>query len=153
MSPRAACQLERLGFEQVYDYTAGKMAWLAMGLPAEGSVRDDERAASVARRDAPTCGPDEKVADVRARLGDWCLAVVVDEGVVLGVVTAGQDGDEDPSTRAGDVMAKAPSTFRPSITRAELAKWMDGQDGAHGRRTLITTLDGLLVGVVCREEL
>jgi hypothetical protein len=30
---------------------------------------------------------------------------------------------------------------------------MDGQDGAVSRRTLLTTLDGRFVGVVCREDL
>ena len=33
MSPRAALRLERFGFE-VYDYAAGKVDWLAAGLPA-----------------------------------------------------------------------------------------------------------------------
>ena len=157
MSPRAACQLERLGFAPVYDYAPGKAAWLALGLPAEGSVRDEDRAGSVARRDAPRCGPDEAVGDVVGRLGEWDLAVVVagaaPGGVVLGVLTETQAGEAEGSRAVGEVMATAPSTFRPSITRRELAEWMDGQDGAPSRRTLLTTLDGRLVGVVCREEL
>jgi len=157
MSPRAAWQLERLGFREVYDYAAGKAAWLAMGLPAEGSVGDGDRAGPVARRDAPTCGPDETVGDVQARLGAWDLAVVVNggaaDGVVLGVLTASGAADAPVSSRAGDVMAPGPSTFRPSITRRELAEWMDKRDGVRGRRTLVTTLDGRLVGVVRREDL
>ena len=173
MSPRAAWQLERLGFGEVYDYAAGKAAWLAMGRSAEGSIGDEERAGPVARRDAPTCGPDETVADARARLGEWELAVVVTDGVsdgasggvaggvaggvpggvVLGVLTAAKAAESPAGERVGDVMAAGPSTFRPSITRTELAAWMDNQDGSRSRRTLITTLDGRLVGVVCREDL
>jgi hypothetical protein len=157
MSPRAAWQLERLGFGEVYDYAAGKAAWLALGLPSEGSVRAEDRASSVARRDVPTCRPDEAVREVLGRLGEWDVAVVVTggtaEGVVLGVLIAHEASDAEPSTPAGEAMATAPSTFRPSITRRELAEWMDGQDGAVSRRTLLTTLDGRFVGVVCREDL
>src|SRR5688572_23586838 len=36
MSPRAASRLETLGFEQVYDYVAGKADWGSGGLPLEG---------------------------------------------------------------------------------------------------------------------
>jgi 3-mercaptopyruvate sulfurtransferase SseA len=33
MSQRAAWQLERLGFAQVYDFVVGKAHWLASGRP------------------------------------------------------------------------------------------------------------------------
>lgn len=36
MSPRAACQLERFGFTQVYDYTLGLADWKAAGREIEG---------------------------------------------------------------------------------------------------------------------
>jgi rhodanese-related sulfurtransferase len=36
MSPRAACRLDTLGFEHVYDYMPGKFDCLARGLPREG---------------------------------------------------------------------------------------------------------------------
>jgi rhodanese-related sulfurtransferase len=35
MSPRAAAQLETLGFTKVFDYEAGKADWFAAGLPRE----------------------------------------------------------------------------------------------------------------------
>ena len=38
MSPRAACRLESLGFGEVYDYVAGKLDWMAAGLPTEGPM-------------------------------------------------------------------------------------------------------------------
>lgn len=34
-SPKAAERMERLGYQQVYDYTAGKMDWQQAGLPTE----------------------------------------------------------------------------------------------------------------------
>ena len=119
-----------MGFREVYDYVPGKAAWLGMGLPFEGDKGPATRAGAVARRDTPTCALDE-VGDV----GDFC--VVVEDGIVLGVTEEGE-------------MKPGPSTFRPSVPRDELAAWLDD----HGqRRTLITTLDGRLVGVVYREDL
>jgi CBS domain-containing protein len=47
-------------------------------------------------------------------------------------------------------MLTAPPSVRPSITAAELAKSMD-EDGR--RWVLVTHLDGVLVGVVHREDL
>ena len=41
MSPRAAWQLESFGFEQVYDYVAGKNDWISNGLPVEGDYPDE----------------------------------------------------------------------------------------------------------------
>lgn len=34
-SPRAAERMEKLGYERVYDYVAGKMDWKEAGLPIE----------------------------------------------------------------------------------------------------------------------
>lgn len=119
-----------MGFRQVYDYVPGKAAWLGMGLPFEGDKDAETRAGPVARRDTPTCGLDEVSAT-----GEFC--VVVEDGIVLGVVEEGE-------------MKPGPSTFRPSVPREELAAYMDEHDQ---RRTLITTLDGRLVGAVHREDL
>ena len=38
MSPRAACRLDALGFNQVYDYTLGFADWKAAGEPIEGTT-------------------------------------------------------------------------------------------------------------------
>ena len=114
----------------MYDYVPGKAAWLAMALPFEGEAGPETRAGAVAHRDTPTCGPDEV-----GEAGELC--VVVEDGLVLGVV---EDG----------AMKPGPSTFRPSVPREELAAYMDEHDQ---QRTLITTLDGRLLGAVYREEL
>lgn len=119
-----------LGFPEVYDYVPGKAAWLAMALPFEGEKGSQTRAGAVARRDTPTCALGE-VGDVE----EFC--VVIEDGIVLGVVEEGE-------------MKPGPSTFRPSVPREELAAWLDDHDQ---RRTLITTLDGRLVGAVDRDDL
>lgn len=76
MSPRAARQLERLGFEPVYDYVAGKTDRLSYRLPHE---RSPVLAADLARRELPAGGPDEEVTAVRARMHGAGLCVVVNE--------------------------------------------------------------------------
>ena len=49
MSPRAACRLEAIGFEEVYDYTAGIADWKAAGLDLEGSEDQGLRIADATR--------------------------------------------------------------------------------------------------------
>src|SRR5579884_3423720 len=79
MSPRAAWRLESLGFRQVYDYTAGKLDWMAAGLPTEGTGAARPRAGDLARKEVPTCGLDERLGEVRDRVRarGWKVAVVV----------------------------------------------------------------------------
>jgi 3-mercaptopyruvate sulfurtransferase SseA len=87
MSPRAAWRLESLGFTEVYDYAAGKEDWLAWGLPREGRTAQVPTVGEVARRDVPTCGLADRVADAKARAQaagyDACV-VVNARRVVLG---------------------------------------------------------------------
>jgi CheY-like chemotaxis protein len=53
MSPRAACRLETLGFDQVYDDSAGKTDWLAHGLAVEGADAGRLQGDPVNRRRPP----------------------------------------------------------------------------------------------------
>lgn len=87
MSPRAACRLETLGFEEVYDYVEGKADWVARGLPTEGDREDERRIGQLARRDVVTCALDERVGDVRSRVeaSPYGFALVVaGDDIVLG---------------------------------------------------------------------
>jgi len=102
---------------------------MAMDLPFEGENGPDTRAGAVADRSPATCGLHDEPA------GEFC--VVVEQGLVMSVIE-------------GDAVKPGPSTFRPSIPKDELAAWLDDHDLAH---TLLTTLDGRLVGVVRREDL
>ena len=133
----------------MYDYVPGKAAWFALGLPGEGTVADSARAGSVARTDVPTCTAQEPVGAVRERIGEWPVAVVVADRCVLGLVRAEALG-LDPSTPVESVMQAGPSTFRPSVTCEELAKYLADKSLP---RALLTTLQGELVGLVTLDDL
>src|ERR671930_715517 len=86
MSPRAACRLEALGFEHVYDYVPGKADWLARGLPREGEKAGERRAVDAAQA-VVTCAPSERVDAVRAQVAGSAFGfalVVAEGGTVLG---------------------------------------------------------------------
>jgi hypothetical protein len=50
MAPRAAARLESLGFREVFEYKAGKLDWMAAGLPTEGEGSRRPRAGEAARK-------------------------------------------------------------------------------------------------------
>jgi CBS domain-containing protein len=152
MSARAAWRLEDLGFESVYDYGPGKEDWAAAGLPTEGTQAESPRAADVARRDAPTCGLRERMADVRdrVRLAGWDVCLVVnEERIVLGILRGEALADEGGGATAEDAMRAGPSTFRPNVPIEEMAGYMAKHDMEN---VPITTSDGRLVGVLLRED-
>ena len=128
----------------MYDYVPGKAAWMAMDLPFEGENGPEMRVGAAAQRDVPTCGLGDKVADVAGPP----LVVVVEDGYVLGVLEG--DALADPTKTAAEAMRPGPSTFRPPVPVDELAQYLVDHDLDH---TLITTLDGRLVGTVSREDL
>ncbi|MFN2588685.1 MAG: CBS domain-containing protein [Actinomycetota bacterium] len=151
MSPRAAWRLETLGFTDVYDYTDGKLDWLAAGLPVEGRNAHRPRAGDVARRDVPTCTVGESVDDVRERVerAGWDACVVVDEErVVFGLLRAEQLAS-DAGKLAGDVMRPGPSTFRPHVPIEEMAHYMVDHDLPSAP---VTTSDGRLVGLLTVQD-
>src|SRR5712664_1917146 len=112
MSARAASRLTGLGFT-VYRYQAGKMDWFAAGLPREGSEANVPRIADVAKRDVPTCRPEERIGDVRDRVRRKPVVVDADR-IVLGLV--GPDElTGDPAAGVEELMDLAPVTFRPNL--------------------------------------
>ena len=150
MSPRAAWRLEELGFNQVYDYVAGKEDWFASGLPREGTSLETPWAGDLVR-DVPTCAEDDRVADLRepVRSGGLDLCVVVNEArVVLGVVR-GDALAKDANARASDVMELGPKTHRPNYAIEDLL----GSRSSDGVKSwLVTTSQGRLLGVLTRED-
>ena len=107
MSARAAWRLESLGFGQVYDYAAGKSDWMAAGLPTEGTAVGRSTAATVARREVPTCRLEESLRDVRERVraAGWDACVVINEKrIVLGLLRADQLGRNGVTTSAGELI-------------------------------------------------
>ena len=140
-----------MGFTEVYDYTVGKLDWLAAGLPTEGSNPQHPRAGDVARTDAPTCASHERVGDVAARVREtgWNACVGVDDsGVVLGLLREKELAAETDRS-IEEVMRPGPSTFRPYVGIAEMANFMTEHklDASP-----ITTSDGRLVGVLRRQD-
>ena len=87
MSPRAAWQLEAMGFNDVYDFVDGKIEWLSHGLPVEGKGPHYAVAGEVADRDAVlACRLGDQVGDVAHQLDtvrhDYCV-VLNDQDIVL----------------------------------------------------------------------
>jgi len=151
MAPRAAARLESLGFDKVYQYKAGKLDWLAAGLPTEGTNSDCPRAGEAARKDVIVSGLKDRLGDVRNRAKDagWDVAVVVDGNqVVLGQLRSKQL-EMDPNLTAEQAMRPGPSTFRPYVSTKEMADFMVQHDLDS---VPITTSDGKLVGVLFRAE-
>lgn len=153
LSPRGAVLLETLGFVDVYDYTASKVAWLAAGLEVQGTVRPSARAGAIARRNVPTCRIDDRVGDLGEEMHDERLVVVLHE-TSAGEVVVGVVRDDvlalPPDTKVASVIQPAPPSVRPSITASELAKSMDQ---AGDPWVLVTNLDGTFIGLLWRKDL
>ena len=151
MSPRAAWRLESLGFTAVYDYVAGKADWFARGLPRAGRLAEVPTVGDLARRDVPTCGPADRVGEVRERVlaAGWDLCVVVNERrIVLGRLRR-RELDGDPGLLAGAIMEEGPTTYRPNQPAGETARYLAERKVAG---VLVTTSDGALLGLFRRED-
>jgi hypothetical protein len=152
VSPRAACRLATLGFEQVYDYMPSKVDWMARGLPMEGAKADAPRALDFARQDVVRCGLEDTIGTVRPRVAasPYGFAFVTTfDGVLFGRLRkAALEGD--PDRRAGDVMEPGPSTSRPDLDPAELLTKLQKADLKTG---VLSDPEGRLLGVVLRADL
>lgn len=135
----------------MYDYRTGIQDWTGAGLPTEGTDAQVPRLVDVVRRDVPTCSLGERLGDVRDRVlaAGWDACVVVSTGrVVLGLLRANelQGGPQMLVERA---MRPGPSTYRPSLSVAEMRRIMSDRDLASSP---VTTSDGKLVGLVRRQD-
>ncbi|MGI8773981.1 MAG: hypothetical protein ACR2KQ_03020 [Actinomycetota bacterium] len=148
MSPRAACRLESLGFDSVYDYAPGKSDWTASGLPTEGALAAMVRPGAIADRDVATCRLDERLSDVKKRLaGDQDLAIVTSEdGIVLGRLRGDAWSDED--ALAGEAMEPGSTTVRFDEFLPDLVERM--QKAGTGS-IIVTRPTGELIGVMFRR--
>ena len=151
MSPRAAWRLEGIGFSRVYLYAAGKADWGSFGLPLEGKAGSRTRVGGIVRADVPTCRPDELVSDVAERVtDDWHICVVTNEGsVVMGLLGRHALGSAE-TVPAEEAMTLGPSTIRQSARLERIAQRMSDQNLTC---ILVTHSDGVLVGVLRREDL
>jgi rhodanese-related sulfurtransferase len=146
LSARAAARLDAFGFDDVRDYTASKTAWLAMGLPSEGSIAPEARAGALARP-AATCAPDTKLADLPSPGPGGVVLVVDDDERVLGAIRPQHVHGDGVAL---DVAHPGPSSVRPSIQVDELGRSMT--DGGESW-VVVSRLDGVLLGIVERGDL
>ncbi len=151
MSPRAAARLESLGFEQVYDYVAGKADWGSSGLPLEGAEGSETRAGAHVRTDVPNCRLEDGLQEVCERLDEsgWDTCFVLDErGVVLGRIgrRAIRGRKDVPAEKA---MTPGPSTIRPSARLRDVVERMQRQNLTS---LPVTTSDGTFVGLLTRGD-
>lgn len=153
MSPRAAWQLEALGFQGVYDYVDGKIDWIAHGLPTEGSGPRYAVAGAVADRDAVlACRVGDRVADAAKELDavphDYCV-VLNHQDIVLGRMRKKnvQGSADDPVEL---VMEPGPSTVRPKEPAAGLLERMKRKNVP---AVVVTTKKGRLLGAATQEAL
>jgi rhodanese-related sulfurtransferase len=152
MSPRAAARLETLGFTRVHDYAAGKVDWLAHGLPAEGAYADRPTAASLARRDAATSALQSSAGEALRAIGNspYGFALVLDGGgVLLGRVRRSALENIAGDAPIEPIMEAGPSTVRPDVTVEELRRRLQDSEL---QTLLVTRSDGTLVGVVRRSD-
>ena len=147
MSPRAACRLTQLGFAPVYDYTLGKVDWIAVGLPTDRAEQPSRRVLDAVRREVPTCAPDAPAGPAlqQARAQGWDRCVVIaGHRIVVGMLRAGRisAGEQTP---AAEVMQPGPATVRAHEDLDATRQRMNERHVAH---LLVTTPDGTLLGVV-----
>lgn len=153
MSPRAACQLEVMGFTEVYDFVEGKIEWMANGLPVEGKGPHFAMAGEVATQDGVhTCLPGsivrESAREMEERGESSCL-VLNDEGIVLGRLRR-KHLDPTSHVRVEQVMETGPTTVRPTEPAKPLLERMEKRNVPE---IMVTTKKGKLVGVARRQDL
>lgn len=152
MSPRAACRLETLGFEHVYDYVPGKTDWLARRLQREGDSAKEQRAGDLARDDVVTARLGESVEEIRPRVEASPYGfgfVVAEDGTLLGRLRKAALKSA-PQATAESVMEPGPSTIRADTALDGLRKRLEER----GLKTaVVTTPEGKLLGVVRLSDL
>lgn len=144
LGSRAARRLDGMGFTEVCDYAAGKMDWIAAGLPYEGKA---QLVTLVARRDPVLAHPSDPLTQVTDRiLADPAgVAVVVDDdGVVLGIVGEKEITGAAPGATAGEAMNDGVLRVPPDAELTELVPRLEAAGELHA---VVTRPDGTLVGL------
>jgi hypothetical protein len=147
MSPRAAWRLEQLGFSAVYDYTIGKVDWIAAGQPTEGPGPSAPRVLSALDPTVPVCRLHDDAAEAAAaaRTQGWPICVVVNDArIVAGRLRAEKIGSDDHRPVEA-VMEAGPATIRAhDDLAATLARMAERQVLV----LLVTTPEGELLGAL-----
>jgi CBS domain-containing protein len=152
LSPRAAWRLEALGFGHVYDYAAGKVDWLAHGLPREGANADVPYSGDLLDADPATCRLGDRLPTIRTALEEaryGFLLVVNDDRVLFGRVRRSVVEAAAEDATAEDLMEPGPSTVRPNAPARELTERLAGQQL---KTAIVTDPEGRLLGVFSRAS-
>ena len=131
------------------DLIGGRAAWTVLGLTTEGQVGDARRISQYVQP-ARSVDIGATIADVIA-LGDVRFAVpVLGPGdVVVGAVQPTARG-LPTETRIEAVMIPAPGTIRPDLRVDDVVRQLRED---HLDHVLVTTVSGVLVGLVVTDEL
>lgn len=132
----------------MYDYSGGKEDWLAAAWPIEGHAADHVLAGEAADADVPTCGLDDRVADLDLDHPVGYVLVVNDRDVVLGKILP-RHAEASPDAPARDVMIEGPTTVRGS---EDLDALTDRMEDADTSSVIVTSKEGQLVGVLGIEH-
>lgn len=153
MSPRAAWQLEAMGFTDVYDFVDGKIEWMVQGLPVEGKGPHFAMAAEVATKaGVHTCVLGSRVSDSAAameRRGQSFCLVLNDQDIVLGRLR-NKHLEPDSDELVETVMEAGPTTVRPTEPAKALLERMAKRNVP---AVVVTTKRGRLIGVARSEHL
>ena len=136
----------------MYDYTPGKVDWLAHNLEVEGERANAVTVGRVMRDDAVRCAPSDPATAVLELINDspYPFAVVTSvDGCVLGRVpkSALDPPSEEP---VWDVAEPGPKTFRPHHSVANVTTHLAEKNL---RWAIVTTPEGRLLGVASRAAL
>lgn len=149
MSQRAAWQLERLGFSDVYDFVVGKAYWLASGRPTVRSSEIARVGSSVTA--SATAEVDDQVQAIRESMAAPSDVVVIDErGIVIGRVRASDLEAAIGTDLIGDIMRLGPTTIRPDELVDAVSERMANKSV---RSLLVTRPTGELLGQFVRSEM
>ncbi len=154
MSPRAAWQLEALGFKQVYDFVPGKLEWILHRLPLEGTGPHYPVVGEVARRDRVLeCRIGDSVASAAQAFAsgehDYCV-VLNDEDILLGRLRKKAAAAASPGAIVDETMENGPSTIRPGSSAESLLQRMQERNIS---AVPITTAKGKFLGFARRRDL
>jgi CBS domain-containing protein len=141
----------QLGFAPVYRYTLGKVDWIAAGLPTVRAAQPSRRVLDAVRRDVPTCAPGAPAGlamqQARAQGWDRCM-VIAGQGTVVGILRADRISATEQAP-AAEVMQPGPTTVRADEDLDATRQRMHDRHVAH---LLVTTPDGILIGVLNAED-
>ena len=137
----------QLGFAPVYDYTLGKVDWMAAGLPTVRAGQPSRRVLDAIRPDVrpalPAPRPGRRCSRHAHKDGTRCV-VIAGQPTVVGILRADRISATEQAP-AAEVMQPGPTTVRAHEDLDATRQRMHDRHVAH---LLVTTPDGTLIGVV-----